>query len=142
MVLGKLLYDVLRGLISLNNDGVFLQILLEKKEVKDPNNGQKKVFTTGKLIKRPQPKPKPAGKALKSRVACIIFARRMGEVHPKRFELQKRRRGARNFFRKLGMGFHSFTKFVHRFDALFIATSAVFGIIQVKRFLFNGSSSR
>ncbi|KAG0584252.1 hypothetical protein KC19_3G196700 [Ceratodon purpureus] len=118
------------------------QLLLEKKEVKDPNNGQRKVFTTGKLIQRQQPKPKPAAKALKSRVACLIFARRMGEVHPKRFELQKRQRGARNLIRKLGMGFHTFTKFVHRFDALFIASSAVFGIIQVKRFLFNSSSAQ
>ena len=120
-----------------------LQVLLEKKEVKDHTNGQKKVFTTGKLIKRQQPKPaKPANKALKSRVACLIFARRMGEAHPKRFELQKRKRSARNFIKKIGMGFHSFTKFVHRFDALFIASSAVFGIIQMKKFLFNGSSSR
>lgn len=113
------------------------ELLLEKKEVKDPN-GQKRIFTTGKLVKNQRPqqdeKPKRAVKALKSRVACLIFARRMGEAHPKRFQLMKRPRG---FLTTIGLGFHRFTKFVHRFDSLFIASSAVFGLIQLKRFFFN-----
>jgi hypothetical protein len=114
------------------------QLLLEKKNVKDPF-GQRKTITTGKFLKREQPKkPKPAVKALKSRVACLIFARRMGEVHPKRFEMQKRKRG---FLQQIGMGFHSFTKFVHRFDGLFIASSAVCVVIQLKRYFFNSSSN-
>ena len=114
-----------------------LQLMLEKKQVKDPNSGQKKTFTTGKLVKKPQ--PKPAVKALKSRVACLIFARRMSEAHPVRFQSQKQSR--RGLVNRLSMGFHQFTKFVHRFDALFIASSAVCVVIQIKRFFFNRSSS-
>lgn len=114
-----------------------LQLMLEKKQVKDPNSGQKKTFTTGKLVKKPQ--PKPAVKALKSRVACLIFARRMSEAHPVRFQSQKQRR--RGLVNKLSMGWYQFTKFVHRFDALFIASSAVCVVIQIKRFFFNRSSS-
>lgn len=108
-----------------------LQLLMTNTEVTDQASGQKKIITTGKLIKK---KPKPAVKALKSRVACLIFARRMSEVNATRYQQQKRKRGV---FQQLGMGFHKFTKFVHRFDALFLASSVIWGGIQVKRFFFN-----
>lgn len=116
---------------SLNNY-VDLQLLLQKKEAKGPL-GHKKTLISRSLTMRPELEQKPSAKALKSRVACLIFARRMDETHPKRFRMQKQQRG---LLKQVGRSFHSITKFVHRFDGLFLASSVICIGAQLKLWLF------
>uniref|UniRef100_A0A7I4FU34 Fungal lipase-type domain-containing protein n=1 Tax=Physcomitrium patens TaxID=3218 RepID=A0A7I4FU34_PHYPA len=108
------------------------QLLLQKKEAKGPL-GHKKTLISRSLTMRPELEQKPSAKALKSRVACLIFARRMDETHPKRFRMQKQQRG---LLKQVGRSFHSITKFVHRFDGLFLASSVICIGAQLKLWLF------
>ncbi|CAK9217104.1 unnamed protein product [Sphagnum troendelagicum] len=87
----------------------------------------------GKVKQQPTILKKKKTPALKSRVACLIFARRMQEVHPKSYQLRARHAG---FMERVAMGFHQVTKFVHKFDSLFLASTVICVGIQVKRFFF------
>jgi hypothetical protein len=87
----------------------------------------------GKAKQQPTIVKKKKTPALKSRVACLIFARRMQEVHPKSYQLRARHAG---FMERVAMGFHKVTKFVHKFDSLFLASTVICVGIQVKKFFF------
>jgi hypothetical protein len=87
----------------------------------------------GKVKQQPTTVKKKKTPALKSRVACLIFARRMQEVHPKSHQLRARHAG---FMERVAMGFHQVTKFVHKFDSLFFASTVICVGIQVKKFFF------
>lgn len=74
------------------------------------------------------------GKILRSRVACLIFVRRMQEASPKGF-IKPRFRKPPGMMELAKKGFCKVTKFVHHFDMFFLASSVVCVMIQVKRYL-------
>ncbi len=74
------------------------------------------------------------GKILRSRVACLIFVRRMQEASPKGF-IKPRFRKPPGMMELTKKGFCKVTKFVHHFDMFFLASSVVCALIQVKRYL-------
>jgi len=78
-------------------------------------------------------KKKLTGKILRIRVACLIFVRRLQEAHPKSFKPRSRKPG---LMERIVMKFRKVTKFVHRFDVFFLASSVICVGFQVKRFLF------
>jgi hypothetical protein len=86
-----------------------------------------------KSKQQPVIKMKTKPSALKSRVACLIFARRMQEAHPKSYQSRLKSAG---LVKRVAMGFHQVTKFMHRFDSFFLASTAVCVGIQVKKFFF------
>jgi hypothetical protein len=78
-------------------------------------------------------KKKLTGKILRIRVACLIFVRRLQEAHPKSFKPRSRKPG---LMEHIVVEFRKVTKFVHRFDVFFLASSVICVGFQVKRFLF------
>ncbi|KAI5061369.1 hypothetical protein GOP47_0023874 [Adiantum capillus-veneris] len=78
-------------------------------------------------------KKKRAIRALKSQVACVIFARRLQEASPK--SLRKKRRKKHEGFVKFVM-FHisRLSRFIQRFDKLFLASSVICAGVQIHKY--------
>lgn len=76
-------------------------------------------------------KRKKAKRALRSRVACLIFARRMREAAPEYVERQKNTSFSRIFMDKIG----SISRFTRRFEYLFVISSGLLAIVQVHRLI-------
>lgn len=95
--------------------------------VKVERGGEEEMLAEAKFAKK-----KLAGKILRIRVACLIFIHRLQEAHPKSFKPRLRKIG---MMERVVMKFQKVTKFVHRFDIFFLASSALCVGIQAKRFL-------
>lgn len=86
----------------------------------------------------PKSRNDKAIRALKSQVACVIFARRLQEASPTSFKLKqemRRKKKRSDIFKHLTHCFFRFSRFVHRFDRLLLASSIVCAGVQINKFV-------
>ena len=79
-----------------------------------------------------QPQNKRAIMAFKSRVACVIFTRRLKEASPNTFEVKKRKNG-KSFFRHVLYNVSRLSELVQRCDKLFLVSSVLCAGIEVHK---------
>ena len=84
-----------------------------------------------------QPQNKRAMMAFKSRVACVIFTRRLKEASPNTFEVKKRKNG-KGFFRRILHNVSRLSELVQRCDKLFLVSSVLCAGIEVHKHVCRG----
>ncbi|KAJ7147022.1 hypothetical protein O6H91_02G121300 [Diphasiastrum complanatum] len=77
-------------------------------------------------------RPKTTGRVMRSKVACLIFARRLQEAIPSNFD-KKRNKG--QFLRTILVNVSRLARLAHRFDNLLLVSSVFCVGIQLRRFI-------
>lgn len=78
-------------------------------------------------------KKKRALRALKSQVACVIFARRLQEASPKSLRMKRRKRH-KGVVKYIMFNISRLSRFLQRFDKLFLASSVICAGLQIHKY--------
>lgn len=82
-------------------------------------------------------KKKRAIRALKSQVACVIFARRLQEASPGSLKM-KRRKKTKGFYKFIMHNITRVSRLIQRFDKLFLTSSVICAGVQVLNYFRRG----
>jgi hypothetical protein len=83
--------------------------------------------------RKPPQRNKRAIVAFKSKVACVIFTRRLTEALPNTFEAKKKRKNGKSLWRLALYGVSRLSKLVQRCDKLFLVSSVICAGIEVHK---------
>ncbi|MCO5612054.1 hypothetical protein L7F22_066316 [Adiantum nelumboides] len=80
-----------------------------------------------------KPKKRRAIRAFKNQVACVIFAKRLQEASPKSFR-KRRKKPHKGFVKFIMFNISRVSRFIQRFDKLFLASSVVCAGVQIHKY--------